>query len=150
MKSRHPPKNLSIKERLFLFRRIDEITGCWLWIGSLEWNGYGILSIKNKSYRVHKISYEEFVGPVINLVLHKIICPNKHCFNPEHLYDGDIVDNAQDTIKMNKNVNLNKTHCIRGHEYTKENTYIQQGRRSCRICRKRNNDNRKGIKSREI
>lgn len=31
-------------------------------------------------------------------------------------------------------VNTNKTHCIRGHEFTKENTYVSSGHRSCREC----------------
>lgn len=35
--------------------------------------------------------------------------------------------------------NRNKTHCPQGHEYTKENTYINpQGRRWCRECMKTN------------
>lgn len=32
----------------------------------------------------------------------------------------------------------NWTHCIRGHEFTSETTYIQNGYRSCRVCRKAN------------
>jgi hypothetical protein len=31
--------------------------------------------------------------------------------------------------------NAEKTHCIRGHEFTPENTYIQQGWRQCKTCR---------------
>jgi hypothetical protein len=27
------------------------------------------------------------------------------------------------------------THCRNGHEYTPENTYINQGKRACRVCR---------------
>jgi len=30
--------------------------------------------------------------------------------------------------------NRGKTHCPHGHEYTPENTYINSGRRHCRIC----------------
>ena len=34
-------------------------------------------------------------------------------------------------------INKNKTHCIRGHKFTKENTYCtKQGWRSCKECKK--------------
>ena len=34
-----------------------------------------------------------------------------------------------------KNQNTDKTHCVRGHEFTKENTYLYRGVRHCRACR---------------
>jgi hypothetical protein len=33
-----------------------------------------------------------------------------------------------------RNANSEKTHCIRGHEFTPENTYINKGARYCREC----------------
>lgn len=36
--------------------------------------------------------------------------------------------------KNNKNQNTDKTHCIRGHEFTSENTYYKGKNRICRIC----------------
>lgn len=32
--------------------------------------------------------------------------------------------------------NASKTHCIRGHEFTPENTYVHNGKRSCKACRR--------------
>lgn len=36
-----------------------------------------------------------------------------------------------------------KTHCPYGHEYTPENSFIQNGVKSCKICRRRRDDERK-------
>jgi len=38
-------------------------------------------------------------------------------------------------VKQNKNQNTDKTHCLRGHEFTSENTYMKGERRICIICR---------------
>lgn len=99
---------MTIKERLFKNRFIDEKTGCWLWTKSLSWDQYGQITINGKSYRVHRISYQEFIGPVINNILHKTICPYKHCFNPDHLYDGTQMDNIQDTITLGRHFGTKK------------------------------------------
>lgn len=41
----------------------------------------------------------------------------------------------QDARQKGKNKNAEKTHCKRGHPFTKENTYpMPRGGRSCRIC----------------
>lgn len=34
-----------------------------------------------------------------------------------------------------KSGNAIKTHCSKGHKYSVENTYVNQGRRACRACR---------------
>lgn len=38
------------------------------------------------------------------------------------------------------------THCVHGHEYTEENTYVHNEKRACRICR-HNNTVRKRLKT---
>jgi len=37
-------------------------------------------------------------------------------------------------LKNYKNQNTDKTHCVRGHEFTKDNTYMKGERRVCRVC----------------
>jgi hypothetical protein len=32
--------------------------------------------------------------------------------------------------------NASKTHCLNGHEFTPENTYVHKGHRNCKTCRR--------------
>ncbi len=60
--------------------------------------------------------------PKNKLILHK--CDNMNCLNIRHLYCGTYKDNSRDMIIRNRHPRFNRTHCIHGHEYTKENTSI--------------------------
>lgn len=129
-----------LRSKLLEFRQIDPNTGCWLWTRATSPKGYGVIAIDGKTFRVHRIAYELFIGPITKHILHKLNCPNKNCFNPEHLYEGDNADNQWDTkiLGHKSNQNINKTHCNYGHEFTEENTYITpKGKRQCRKCQQR-------------
>lgn len=74
---------------------------CWIWIGRLARDGYGIIVIDRVDKRAHRVSYSLFVGKIPNGlgVLHK--CDNRSCVNPNHLTVGTQQDNADDmTSKM--------------------------------------------------
>ncbi len=86
----------SIEERLFDKYELDSKTGCWLFLGAKNEKGYGLIRIKRKLYKIHRVSYEYFIGPLINDALHVKQCPNRNCFNPTHLYDGTHQDNMND------------------------------------------------------
>ena len=47
------------------------------------------------------------------------------------------MDSSPKTKEQMRNINPNtwKTHCKRGHKFTKENTYIFKNSRNCRKCR---------------
>jgi hypothetical protein len=136
-----------ILKRLQNRTEIDPITGCWLWQGALNnvTYGHGII----KLFKFGKKEYVHRLSAYIHLdydlwgilqVNHKRICPNKHCWNPEHIYIGTKYDNMQDSIANNTHNHKHNellTHCPNLHEYTKENTYTNpKGRRVCRICQR--------------
>ena len=81
----------------FLNQIID--TGnCWVWIGTFQGpkRNYGCMTIKKKSYRAHRLSFEHYIGPIPSGlgILHS--CDNPSCVNPEHLFLGTNKDNYED------------------------------------------------------
>ena len=84
---------MDIKDKII----IDD-NGCWLWQGATTTKGYGSYSSK----RVHRMSYELFVGaiPTGMYVLHS--CDVRLCCNPEHLRLGTAKDNAADTMERGR------------------------------------------------
>jgi hypothetical protein len=58
--------------------------------------------------------------------------------NPAHLRPGTHRENIDDVIARRRWWNMNKTHCVNGHAFTRKNTIVgeQRGnrRRSCREC----------------
>jgi hypothetical protein len=73
---------------------VDEETGCWNWIASLNNKGYGNFRIENKIIKAHRFSYEYYVGKLDSSleICHK--CNNPKCVNYKHL--------RQDTRRSNR------------------------------------------------
>lgn len=118
-------------------RRID--TGRVLRQGK-EPNGYirvGLtVDYKTTTLRVHRIVLDAFVGPrpeglegchtdgdPTNNVLSNLRWDTRHA-------------NAADAIRMGRHHHKSKTHCKNGHEFNAENTYVYNGGRLCRTCRR--------------
>lgn len=115
-------------------------SGCWIWTGHIEQNGYGRISYKGQRGKwVHRMSFAAFKGQIpdgIN-VCHK--CDNPPCVNPDHLFLGNDSENAKDMMRKNRHplcIQAKKTHCIRGHLLQGNNLIINKtsGRRGCREC----------------
>lgn len=59
-------------------------------------------------------------------------------FRPENLAYGTRSQNEQDKLKHGRNKEARKTHCVRGHEYSLDNTYripSIPNKRYCLACR---------------
>lgn len=77
----------------------DNNSGCWIWIGYKDNNGYGRFSIINRPHLAHRVAYYMHTKDLPKFpyhVLHR--CNNRSCVNPLHLYKGTDKDNKQDQI----------------------------------------------------
>jgi len=86
---------------------IDEISGCWNWIGSKRANSKGVnygrhFINKGKSIGAHRFSYQYYVGEIKkgNYICHH--CDNPLCVNPLHLFQGTHKDNMKDMVIKNR------------------------------------------------
>ena len=113
---------------------------CEIWQGSTTRSGsglrYGKRTVNYKTVSAHKYAYECAFGPVpVGKVLDHL-CRNMLCVNPAHL---EPVTQRENLIRGTSPVAINaaKTHCVNGHEFTKENTFIgTRGARGCKTCRR--------------
>lgn len=60
-------------------------TGCWIWTGAINHNGYAHVRIGGAIQRAHRVSYEHFVGPIPEGLVLDHRCRNRHCVSPHHL-----------------------------------------------------------------
>lgn len=76
-------------------------SGCWLWVGGHDQDGYGHMT---GNVKAHRHSYELHVGPIPQgmLVCHK--CDTRCCVNPEHLFLGSGKDNTADIVRKGRGV----------------------------------------------
>lgn len=135
------PRHTAHPEQL-IRERVTEVdrgysTPCWVWQRAKFTDGYGTFRYNDKQWRVHRLAYTVFVGPIGDaLVCHR--CDQRDCCNPDHLYLGTQQANMRDMSIRGRarNQNKDKTHCKRGHELVGNSVYtFAHGGRACRACR---------------
>lgn len=74
------------------------MTPCVEWTKRRDKDGYGRVGRNGKSYRAHRLAWEEEHGPIPDgmMVLHR--CDNPPCVNVEHLFLGTALDNMRDMV----------------------------------------------------
>lgn len=115
---------------------------CWLWGGGLNPYGYGQFrsawaKAETGSVFAHLYSLVK-VGGFERDFEHETdhLCRVRPCVNPEHLEQVTQWENNRRGISP-PSENSRKTRCDEGHEFTPENTWIDEnGWRRCRTCNK--------------
>ncbi len=117
--------------------RVDEATGCWLWVGSVGGHGYGQIMFRpNKApTTTHRLVAAAVLGDITGkFVCHT--CDVRACVRPDHLFVGDAKANSLDMVAKGRGRNQNhgKTHCPQGHAYAGDNLVVFRGKRHCKAC----------------
>ena len=146
-KSGNLPPRKTVAERLTA-GLVRMPNGCLEWTRGTNKAGYGLVTNPDGTALAHRVVWILANGPIPNglNVLHH--CDNPPCCQTEptegypegHLFVGTRADNNADRDSKGRCragiVNAAKTHCPADHEFTEDNTYVHQGGRHCRICRR--------------
>lgn len=136
-------KTLITKEVLF-FRHVNkdgplpekrpELGACWEWMGQQDGKGYSKFR-HSAGTLAHRFVYELCNGVIPDGLVLDHLCRNRWCVNPMHL---EPVTNHENIMRGSglAAANAAKTHCIRGHEFTPENTVLVPSGRNCLACQR--------------
>ena len=132
---------------------VDPVTGCWLWRGATDKDGYG----KCRGQLAHRLVYTLLAGPIpagweLDHLCHTrdracrggAADPHRRCVCPADLEAVTGAENSRRGRSFTA-VNAAKDECDHGHPFDLFNTYWRpNGHRDCRICTARRQREYKG------
>lgn len=96
-----------LRYRLLQKIAFDSATGCWLWTGARNAQGYGFIERKDGvQLRAHRVAYELTYGRVPSGLFVCHICDNPRCMRPGHLFLGRHEDNMADMVSKGRAARL--------------------------------------------
>ena len=107
-----------------------DVCGCWLWVASLDSHGYGQIGMGGRLALVHRLAYEDLVGPIPDGLTIDHLCRTPPCLNPCHLEPVTLRVNIMRGTNVSSR-NARKAHCPNGHPYD----IFEAKARRCRKCR---------------
>lgn len=109
---------------------VNAITGCWIWLGYTEKNGYGRLNGEN----AHRVFWREAKGAIAEGHDIDHLCKRRNCVNPDHCEavteEENLRRKSREVIYLGRTVGI----CRRGHILEGDNVRMYRGKRQCRPC----------------
>lgn len=139
------PDMYGLPDRIFDQILFEPNTGCWLWLGRIDRDGYGRTTEHGRDWLAHRYTYTHLVGPIGPRLCLDHTCRVRPCVNPfGHLH---VVTRRENNLINSLSFAAHhalQTHCHQGHPFSDENTYKWRWMRRCRICHRERRARREG------
>lgn len=114
---------------------VNQTTGCHMWIGPKNWNGYGQVRFNNRWSMVHRVIWEHYRGPIPEDLQIDHMCAVRGCCNVDHLRAVSARENClANTCNSIGAQNSRKTECPTcGGPFS----FWPNGHRYCKPCLRR-------------
>jgi hypothetical protein len=76
----------------------EALSGCWLWHGSVNKDGYGTAGGRGARTTAHRLALAWAIGPLPPGMVVRHKCDVPACVNPDHLLLGTHADNMKDCV----------------------------------------------------
>jgi hypothetical protein len=85
-------------------------SGCWIWLGGVDQDGYGVMSGNRKA---HRESFLKARGPIPDgaCICHR--CDVRCCINPNHLFVGTPLENNDDKVRKGRHIYGRRTRHVK-------------------------------------
>jgi hypothetical protein len=89
---------------------------CVIWLGKPRESGYCVATFRGEQWRIHRLAYQTFVGPLDPELTVDHLCKRRACIRPDHLEQVTAGENALRGDGPPAQ-HARRTHCINGHEF---------------------------------
>ncbi len=89
-------------------RHCPELGRCHTWTGAVGDDGYGVVLVKGKTEKAHRVAWERAHGPIPagGVVMHR--CDNRRCMRLKHMRLGTKADNTSDMMDKGRQISGNE------------------------------------------
>lgn len=93
---------LSVEQRLQQRIAYEPNSGCWLWMGRMDRNGYGVMINRGRLLWAHRAAWQVWRGEIPDgmRICHR--CDTPACINPDHHFLGTQRDNIRDASRKGR------------------------------------------------